>query len=89
MNALRDVTSSLSAKLKGKQYHNNLLGASLDELVRQATAKTLTFPDEDLNQQVLLTGQQTHPARRAARRARAPGWRGCGPAPPSSRARRA
>ena len=52
MNNIRDFTSSLSAKLKGKQYHHNLLGASLEELVRQSTAKTLVFPDEELNQQV-------------------------------------
>jgi hypothetical protein len=87
MNALRDVTSTLSAKLKGKQYHNNLLGASLEELVRQATAKTLAFPDEDLNQQV--ADWSTAPTLRAARSPRARALDGGGRACRTLRTRRA
>lgn len=44
----------MSKKLQGKKVnsHNNSGGQSLQEVVKDATAKTLRRPDPDLNQQV-------------------------------------
>lgn len=49
---VRDAKDTLTYKLTGNKYHNNLLGESLSDMLRKATAKTLVTPDENLNQQV-------------------------------------
>lgn len=49
---LKDLKDTLVSKLGGQRYHNNLLGESLADLLRKATAKVLVEPDEELNQQV-------------------------------------
>ncbi|MEW5313706.1 MAG: hypothetical protein WDW38_005249 [Sanguina aurantia] len=55
---LKDLKDTLVSKLGGQKYHNNLLGESLADLLRKATAKVLTEPDEELNQQVVDTVHQ-------------------------------
>lgn len=50
---LKDLKHTLSAKFKVNKYHNNLLGESLEDLIRKATAKTVYEPDDELNQQVV------------------------------------
>lgn len=51
---LRDIQQTLQRRFGAGQesYQGNLLGESLQELLRKATAKTQDGPDEHLNQQV-------------------------------------
>mmetsp|Transcript_32751 Transcript_32751/g.72344 ORF Transcript_32751/g.72344 Transcript_32751/m.72344 type:complete len:639 (-) Transcript_32751:491-2407(-) len=56
--ALKDFKDTIQYKLTGQKYHNNLLGESLQDLLRKATAKTLEQPDEATNQQVIETIHQ-------------------------------
>lgn len=51
--ALRDLKEQVTQRFKGNQYASNLLGESINELIQQATAKTLDQPDEDVNQRVV------------------------------------
>lgn len=46
---------NLKYKITGQKYHNNLLGESLEDMLRIATAKTLEAPDATTNQQVVET----------------------------------
>lgn len=48
MQTLKDFKE----RIVGPKYHHNLLGESLSDLLRKATAKTLVTPDEETNQQV-------------------------------------
>ena len=49
---LRDIKDSVVSKFTGPKYADNLLGESLQDQLRKATAKTLLTPDDTLNQQV-------------------------------------
>lgn len=49
---LKDLKDTITYKLTGQKYHNNLLGESLQDLLRKATAKTLVVADDATNQQV-------------------------------------
>lgn len=51
MNTFRDIKETLTAKLTGQKYHNNLLGESLQDQLRKATSKALFEPDEEINAQ--------------------------------------
>ncbi len=48
-SVLRDLKNKITGADK---YQHNLLGESLPDLLRRATAKTLVTPDEEINQQV-------------------------------------
>lgn len=56
MDKINKLGSTVSKKLHGKKVSetNNSGGKSLQEVVKDATAKTLRRPDADLNQKVLL-----------------------------------
>ena len=54
MQQLKDLADKAKHAITGKEkYHNNLLGESLADLLRKATAKSLDSPDEALNTQVI------------------------------------
>ncbi len=57
---LRDLKNKITGADK---YQHNLLGESLPDLLRRATAKSLVTPDEEINQQVRghwsVTGRPT------------------------------
>lgn len=53
---------NLQAKLTGQKYHQNLLGESLEDMLRIATAKTLEAPDATLNQQVCAPTRKLRPS---------------------------
>lgn len=50
--ALKSAGQSIKYKVTGQKYHDNLLGESLHDVLRKATAKTLEAPDTTCNQQV-------------------------------------
>ena len=54
MDKLRDLKDAVASKLNiGKdKYAPNLLGETLQDLLRKATAKSLVTTDELINQQV-------------------------------------
>ncbi len=58
MDKIKDLKNSIVKTVTGKDagYHHNLLGESLPDLLRKATAKTLLAPDEPVNQQVRPRG---------------------------------
>ena len=49
--AMKSVGQSIKYKVTGQKYHDNLLGESLNDVLRKATAKTLEAPDTTCNQQ--------------------------------------
>ncbi len=52
MEKIKSMRESIQYKITGQKYHNNLLGESLQDQLRKATAKTLDAPDATCNQQV-------------------------------------
>lgn len=48
---LRDIKQGVLEKLTGPKYADNLLGESLQDQLRKATAKELVGPNEELNSQ--------------------------------------
>ncbi|KAG2443172.1 hypothetical protein HYH02_009249, partial [Chlamydomonas schloesseri] len=55
---LRDIKQGVLEKLTGPKYADNLLGESLQDQLRKATAKELVGPSEELNSQVVDTINQ-------------------------------
>ncbi|PNW74097.1 hypothetical protein CHLRE_13g585100v5 [Chlamydomonas reinhardtii] len=55
---LRDIKQGVLEKLTGPKYADNLLGESLQDQLRKATAKELVGPNEELNSQVVDTINQ-------------------------------
>ena len=51
-NATTKLYDNTKAKITGQKYHDSLMGESLADVLRKATAKTLTAPDTECNQQV-------------------------------------
>lgn len=50
--AMKNMGESIKYKLTGQKYHDSLMGESLQDVLRKATAKTLDAPDIACNQQV-------------------------------------
>ncbi|GFR52704.1 hypothetical protein Agub_g15333 [Astrephomene gubernaculifera] len=55
---IRDLTLGVVDRLKGPKYADNLLGDSLLDQLRKATAKDLLQPSEEMNSQVVDTINQ-------------------------------
>lgn len=53
--ALKSAKSAGKSFVKPKYADGGLLGANLEELIRQATAKELPGPDHQINRQVRVT----------------------------------
>ncbi len=66
---LRDIKQGVLEKLTGPKYADNLLGESLQDQLRKATAKELVEPSEELNSQArkYRPSRDVGPAARFAR----------------------
>ena len=50
----KNMGEAIKNKVTGQKYHDSLMGESLKDVMRKATAKTLTAPDTECNQQVRI-----------------------------------